>query len=434
MIWEPWEDLVSAKVGLVTELSPQVRGAEEPVPPYLYTATLSHFDFRTVERQERLNAGKGRTEREAKLAALGEAVERYSAYHWDRGRTFLAKWADVRDAAIAPIECVLYADDQYARPDFPYRKWQADQEVTWISGIELPQRTEVALPASLVYLVHPLPRPEDYFAAITSNGLAAGASLDQAVLGGLYELIERDALLVTWMNRLPAIEIAVPDGGSAAAYVIRHYARFGVTVRAFALRTDQLPTVVMAIAFDSDPSMPARLIGMGCDVSPSAALDKAIFELCQARPSEAIRFRSNPPAGRLRTYEDVVTLEDHPAFHGVPEHCHETEFLWSTGEKIDLGAFVDPTAGQAQQNLDLCVARLAGTGHRVAYAEIAAPDVASVGYHVVRSFATGLQPIHFGWGEARLGGRRLFEAPLKWGLRPTATALVDINWCPHPLA
>ena len=69
----PWEDLVSPRVGLITHLAPQIRGAEEPVPPYLYTATLAHFDFRSVKPQDRLHGGKGRTEREAKISALGEA-------------------------------------------------------------------------------------------------------------------------------------------------------------------------------------------------------------------------------------------------------------------------------------------------------------------------------------------------------------------------
>ena len=142
---EPWEDLVSPKVGLVTDLSPQMRGAEEPVPPFLYTATLAHFDFRTVDRQERLNAGKGRTEREAKLSALGEAVERYSAYHWDPARVFVAKRSEL-GAAITPAECVLYADEQYAEPGFIYRRWSEDVETSWINGVELPsgQRSRAA--------------------------------------------------------------------------------------------------------------------------------------------------------------------------------------------------------------------------------------------------------------------------------------------------
>ena len=75
----PWEELVSTKVGLVRSVSPQTRGDEEPEPPYLYTATLSNFDFRVVDKQERLAAGKGRTRDAAMSAAIGEALERHAA-------------------------------------------------------------------------------------------------------------------------------------------------------------------------------------------------------------------------------------------------------------------------------------------------------------------------------------------------------------------
>jgi ribosomal protein S12 methylthiotransferase accessory factor len=226
----------------------------------------------------------------------------------------------------------------------------------------------------------------------------------------------------------------LPDLGFTGASALRHYKRFGVEVRAFALQTDQAASVIMAVAFESDPERPARLVGMGCDLSPRIALDKAIFELCQARPSEIVRFHKNPPAGRLKTYADVAAIDDHPGFHSLPENSGEFEFLWAGGNKVALAAMPDLSVQDADADLACVVERLTATGHRTAYAEITAPDVASVGYSVVRAFATGLQPIHFGWGEARLGGRRLFDAPVAWGLRREANTLDSLNLCPHPLA
>ena len=61
----PLSELVSPKVGLIRAIAPQGRGADEPLPPYLYTATLSNFDFRVATKVERTAAGKGRTREEA---------------------------------------------------------------------------------------------------------------------------------------------------------------------------------------------------------------------------------------------------------------------------------------------------------------------------------------------------------------------------------
>src|SRR3954452_7825087 len=117
MTARPWEELVSPKVGLVRSVSPQARGDEEPQPPYLYTATLSNFDFRNVDKTERLGAGKGRTQNEGMASAVGEAIERYCAFHWDPYRTFLARWKSLSPAAINPGEFVLYSDQQYHSKD-----------------------------------------------------------------------------------------------------------------------------------------------------------------------------------------------------------------------------------------------------------------------------------------------------------------------------
>src|SRR6185369_2426175 len=114
MMSNPLTELVSPKVGIVRAIGPQGRGADEPMPPYLYTATLSNFDFRVATRVERLAAGKGRTREEAIASAIGEATERYCAYHWDPQRTFLAKSGDIQSRCITPRECVLYSDRQYA--------------------------------------------------------------------------------------------------------------------------------------------------------------------------------------------------------------------------------------------------------------------------------------------------------------------------------
>jgi hypothetical protein len=56
------------------------------------------------------------------------------------------------------------------------------------------------------------------------------------------------------------------------------------------------------------------------------------------------------------------------------------------------------------------------------------------GVHVARAILPGFQPIHFGHGEPRLGGTRVFELPRKLGLRTDVTGPRDINPLPHPLS
>ena len=75
--------MVDPRVGLVRSLSRVCRGMEEPNPPVVYHAVLSHFDLRKGEAVERSASGKGDTESEAMGGALGEAAERYCASLFD---------------------------------------------------------------------------------------------------------------------------------------------------------------------------------------------------------------------------------------------------------------------------------------------------------------------------------------------------------------
>ena len=231
-----WADLVSPRTGVIRTIARVQRGAEEPSPPFIYQSEISHFDYRTVKAQERASAGKGMTEEEAIRGAIGEAIERYCASHFDQSAVSISRWQ--QDAAIAPSEFVLYSASQYERTTLRYHRWDPKDEVTWVAAYELPSRSAVLVPASLIYLQFPQQRAADVFTPATSNGLAAGPTLEYAILHGLYECIERDAFLVTWMARLPAPEVCFNAAAPLANSIRAHYRRFGVDVRVFRMCTD----------------------------------------------------------------------------------------------------------------------------------------------------------------------------------------------------
>ena len=74
-------ELVSPRTGIVKSLELHVKSVNEPPLPLIYDARLSHFDFRKADAIERGSSGKGMTEEDAMLGAVGEAIERYCASH-----------------------------------------------------------------------------------------------------------------------------------------------------------------------------------------------------------------------------------------------------------------------------------------------------------------------------------------------------------------
>jgi ribosomal protein S12 methylthiotransferase accessory factor len=390
--------------------------------------------------EDRTGVGKGYTDAHARAGAIGEALERYCGAQPDLRAIRRFAWSERPSDAIRAEECVLYSDRQYARADFPYRRWRDDQVIPWLPAVDLNDGTPVWIPASLVYLDYAGNDADTFFCPSTSNGLAAGAGVEAAALSALYELIERDSFLITWMNRVPQPEAIAPAPATIETMFIRHYARFGIETRVFRLATDIPVHVMMAVLLDRSGQGPAALVGLGCHADPLLAFRKAIFEAAQTRPGYVHRFADRATWEGLRAYRDVRSLDDHSAFFAstdrlrcwLPRYLRrphdagsaglscarrtELDFLLQSTSRLDITTLPNLGGESTTDELDRVAASLRGVGCRVICADLTTPDLQGYPVRVVRVFATGLQPIHFGYGEERLGGRRLFGASDAAGL------------------
>jgi ribosomal protein S12 methylthiotransferase accessory factor len=427
-------DLVDPRVGIIRSCTQVAKHWSEPPRPVVYQAILSNFDFRRVPVLERIASGKALTAGESRRGAIVEALERYCALQRRPGALVTAPAGSLDAPAIAPEELVLFSEQQYRRPGFRYRRPVSDATLTWVAAKRLGDGGRVYAPASLVYMNFAGDHASEFFAQTSTSGLSGGADIASAVLGALREVVERDAYTITWLARLPAPRIDFDGSDGIATEISRHYERFGIEVIAFDVTTDLDIPVVMAIGFDRSGGLPAAVVGLGCDLDPSSALDRAMMEVVQVRTGLVPYFRREPVPEPIERYEDVHSINDHAAFAGDPANAHEFDFLLEGRAHVRLDELPDRRAGSVDEDLEYCRARLEAAGSTVAYVDLTMPDLEPFPLRVVRAIATGLQPIHFGFGEERLGGTRPFTVPRLLGYRDRDLSEEDLNPCPHPLA
>jgi oxazoline/thiazoline synthase len=160
--------------------------------------------------------GKGSTGEQGKASALMEAIERYSGiFQGDEIRTKRRSIDFPSADVIAPNKVLLFSDAQLrrGRAATPGSKdWEAipalfdrSAEMEWSPVWSLRDERFKYLPTSLLYFFY---RGTAAFAA-DSNGCAAGNTLEEAIVQGFLELVERDAYAIWWYNRLqrPALEL-----------------------------------------------------------------------------------------------------------------------------------------------------------------------------------------------------------------------------------
>jgi thioglycine synthase len=218
--------------------------------------------------------GKGITKVEAKVSALMEAFERYSAEV--RGYNIVRKGVQefrMEHNAVDPIDLILTPASVYHLPK---------QSVGWVKGIDLNDMGEIWVPASSVF--HPYVSKHDLALFRTStNGLASGNNYEEAVLHGLCEVIERDAWSLAEGRRRIRNDVAIPESGLVRELVEKFTSK-GIEIHLKNLTSDIGVPTIAAAADDVVMQDPALLtLGLGTHLDPRVAAIKALLEVAQSR-------------------------------------------------------------------------------------------------------------------------------------------------------
>lgn len=428
--------LVDPRLGVITALKPQARQPGMPCGWIGWSAAVARTDVYAPWEADRFGFGAalGRPER-ARMAALGEAVERYCG-NIIAAPLVSASHGQLRDAgrdAVDPAELALYSAAQYDTRGFPFVPFTRDLTVEWVRGRDLRTGGEVLAPASLVYLNYYRGRrralpPTN---ALRYAGIAAGQDREHAERFALEEVLERDASTIWWASGAHAAQVSDPeritaqlDDPEASTRTVRLLAipsPFDVPVLAALIEDHARDIVAFGTACRADPAEAATkavveafgLLGITMQLlDPTAdvwrAVEQGSIGAHVFRPYRADRRYREDIQDDWRDLVDlpaVAQLYLDPHMMGAPldrlRHVPRTVALG------DLAAVPgDPHAAYLQ--------RLAEAGLRAVSVDLTTPDVAAAGLSVVRVLVTGTYgnaPAAFPY----LGGTRLYEVPVRRG-------------------
>lgn len=135
--------------------------------------------------------GKGISSIQSRVSAMMEAIEHYSARHLP-STVRRATYNELRqqEQHILDLHKVTHGIDVVALEHSP---------IEWLPGTDLATNETIWVPAPCV-LLHPALANAELFPQTSSNGLASGNVVEEAVCHALCELIERDAWTLAWLR------------------------------------------------------------------------------------------------------------------------------------------------------------------------------------------------------------------------------------------
>lgn len=410
--FERFRHHVSPVSGLVAALAPS-GGVRAPRHAYAAGALTVRFHGPASEKgHPNLAGGKGTDDLSARTGALCEALERHSGeFSGDEPRR-RAALSEVGDAAIHPNSCMLFSAEQYRRRDelnarggsgrtYVPEAFDEHAPVDWTPLWSLTGARERLLPTAYCFYHAHVPGhgacPPD------SNGNAAGTTVEEAILHGMLELVERDQVAIWWYNR------ALRPGLDLESFVTPWLASLRATLEgegrelwALDLTADLGIPVVAALATRADGD--GVVMGLGAHTEMRGALTRAVSELVQ--------LDLGAPAAGLGTGPTEAVDDAAGAYlHPDPDAPPTTADAYGPRTEVDI-----------RHELDRCVTAVESLGLEVLVLDQTRPDV---GLPVVKVVVPGLR--HF-W--PRFAPGRLYSVPVELGWRDAPLTEDELN--PQP--
>ncbi|MFV4913883.1 YcaO-like family protein [Microbacterium lacticum] len=258
--------------------------------------------------REIYGGGKGLTLFDTVASSLGEAVERMlgslssleATDPLNQRRGTHAELVQAGLRAIGPAELALCAPEQLVMPGFLCDPWTEDTELSWVVGTHLVSGEPVWVPAQLVHLFYVMQFDETRVGFSSSGGLATHITDEQALHHSVLELIERDAINLSWYCQIPParIELDRPLRSPRLREWLAAATRSGVELT-FYSHTLDIPDVSVVTVIAVDPTAPSNsyLAGGGVGLSVEEAMRSAVSELVQAE--RMVRIPSLAPSWEL---------------------------------------------------------------------------------------------------------------------------------------
>lgn len=388
--------------------------------------------------------GRSRSYRTSELTGLLEALERYGGVEPGGKRTVVrASFAEVSDRALDPRTLGVHPAESYRMDCFRFREFGEDQVCRWVWGYSFGRKEPVLVPETLAYYyIQHRDLDDRPFVYEISNGCALGSCIEEAVLYGLLEAVERDAFLMTWYGRmpLPRINLASATDRSLPLQAAAITAETGYEVLVFGSTMEHGIPSGWAMAVRPDgiaggKHLPKTVCAAGAHLTLERAIMSALSELGPLLADLVGRFSGEKARAQemVRDPSLVTTMHDHSTLYGADEAFGRLRFLVDSPARRDLDGRTEFRNADLRDDLTEVLARIEAAGMDVVVVDQTTPEHQAGGFSCVKVLMPGAVPMTFGYCNRRIDGLpRLLELPHRLGYADTPLSYQDINPHPHP--
>jgi ribosomal protein S12 methylthiotransferase accessory factor len=361
----------------------------------------------------------------ARLVAISEAMERYSALVFDQRRLITASARDLGDDALDLETVPRCSARELRRPGCPALPADTTADLRWVRSIDLCTQQDIFLPAVMVDLGTRRRRSERFWVPI-STGCATHVTLEAALVNAIGEVIERDAIALTWLQKLPLPLLGEGYITGPVRQMIDWCSDRGIDTYMFDATTDIGVPTVYCVQLADLGYRAAQVVGCASDLDVPAAVERALLE--------AMGMRGLMHAEPLvpRRYADYGAAGAGATAMGRRSRRATFSFLFDDLASRSVTSPASLSFASDTERLGYLVARLADKDMPVYAVDISTRELTSIDHSAVRVVIPGLQPMSLRPLAQYRGHPRLYDAPVQMGMRALPES--RLNPWPQPVS
>ncbi|SFL65969.1 ribosomal protein S12 methylthiotransferase accessory factor [Paenibacillus sp. 1_12] len=388
---------------------------------------------------DEVTAGRSHSYANSKLTAILEGLERYCSQVPRGKRTLIHdSYLNLAEQALHPLDVGVYSDEQYEQEDFPFQPFHPNNPINWVWGYSFLQERPILVPELLAY--YSASFGEGYVNE-ASNGCALGSSLEEAILYGILEVVERDSFLITWYGQLPIPRLDPYSACSKELSLMIDRLRTvaGYEVHLFNMTMENGIPSVWVLAKNNKPTGANLICAAGAHLDPVTAAISAIHEMAGMIESHNVKLEADRESymEMLKDSSLVRQMEDHSMLYCLPEAEERLRFLLD--DQRPMQTFDEAFKQKKVQHTDLTddLKDILMVFKRLKLDVIVvnqtAPETLRNHLHGVKVIIPGMLPMTFGNNLTRLSGLdRVLQVPVDLGFVQQPLTLEQLNPFPHP--
>ena len=387
--------------------------------------------------------GRSETLEVSRMSAEFEMLERYASIVPHTKPELAGSFRELVKAGyrmVSPEQLSMNTVSDEVKEQYGFDTYSDDKSYRWRRVVNLADGLDYYLPEQVMYYDAQMVSGEKRFMYETSNGCAMGGTYEEAVVYAMLELVERDAFMMHWYNRIAPKQLDIT--GVKNDYlrdVVRYMTCIGYEIRVMDITMETGIPAIWVAAIDRNYHGKMKCYNAaGAHINPEKALEGALVEVATSIGIYDRMIRSGRLDEQLEKLkghpEAVVGIEDHVFFYALEENFHNIEPYYLNEQKVDFTERFRDWYGREDRTFTLeQFAERFRKYHRDVYVGVLESKVnRELGLWCVKAVVPSMLTMTFGVKNQRLNLDRIRKGAVAAGIADREIPEEEINVTPHP--